>query len=101
MTGERGSKTEKYIEEMRKVVKETQTNFEKGMKEADRLGKMIYDDVKDGVKRSGKDLKNAEETVWKDMEKEVPAMVAELKEFQAKMERRLKDLEEDLKKANK
>ncbi|MFA5312260.1 MAG: hypothetical protein WC375_02940 [Methanomassiliicoccales archaeon] len=101
MTEDIESRTEKYIREMKKVAKEAQVDFEKGMKEVDRLGRMMFEDVKTELKDSGVNIKKVQETVKKDIDKEVPEIIAEMKDFQAKMENHLKELQEEIRKATK
>ena len=66
------------------------------MNDADRLGRKMYDDIRDGMQSSGSKLNNVSDRMIQDFNDEMPKMVEEVKRWERRVEKQLDDILKEL-----
>ncbi len=92
-------KAERYMREIKKMTEEAAKTFERSMNEADRLGRRMYDDIRDGMQGSGSKLNNVSDRMIQDFNREMPKMVEEVKRWERRVEKQLDDIRKELEKS--
>ena len=101
MTDDINRLAEKYIQEMKKAANEAQKGLETAAHEMDRLGRMMYDDVRKGVQEQGSALNNVKDRMMDDLNRELPSMMDEMKRLEKRMERYMQEMQEEFRKRTK
>lgn len=101
MADEMSKLTEKYIKELNKAAAEAQKGLEKAAREMDRLGRMMYEDVRQGVQDSGSTLNNVKDRMMDDINRELPSMMDDMKRLEGRMERYMKEMQEEFRRRTK
>jgi hypothetical protein len=91
-----GKTAEKYIQEMKRATAEAQKGLEKAALEMDRLGKMMYEDVRSSVQGPGNMLNNIKDKMAQDIDRELPHMVEQMHRLEGRMERYIQDMQEEV-----
>lgn len=92
---------EKYIQEMKKAAAEAQKGLEMAANEMDRLGRMMYDDVRKGAQDSGSTLNNVKDRMMDDLNRELPSMMDDMKRLERRMERYMKEMQDEFRRRTK
>jgi hypothetical protein len=89
---------EKYIQEMRKAAGEAQKGIEKAAQEMDRVGRMMYEDVRTGLKESEHGLSGVRDKMVEDLNRELPSMMEDMRRLENRMERYMKEMQDEVRK---
>ncbi|OPY33388.1 MAG: hypothetical protein A4E32_00674 [Methanomassiliicoccales archaeon PtaU1.Bin124] len=92
---------ERYIQEMKKAAGEAQRGIERAAQEMDRVGRMMYDDVKQGVQGPGSALNNIKDRMAEDLNREMPHMMEEMRRLENRMERYVQEMQEEVRRLTK
>jgi gas vesicle protein len=87
---------EKYAEELRRLAKDASREFERAAKEIERMGNQMASDVRSGLKEGGIDLDAAKQRTVDEVNRAVPAMAADLKEMERRINDRADKLQNDI-----
>jgi len=89
---------EKYIQEMKRAANEAQKGLERTAQEMDRLGRMMYEDVRKGVQDPGSTLNNVKDRMIDDLDRELPSMMDDMRRLERRMERYMQEMQDELRK---
>jgi prefoldin subunit 5 len=89
---------EKYIQEMKRAATEAQKGLERTAQEMDRLGRMMYEDVRKGVQDPGSTLNNVKDRMIDDLDRELPSMMDDMKRLERRMERYMQEMQDEFRK---
>lgn len=92
---------ERYLKEIRKVALGVQKEANRAVKEMDRLGKTMYEDMRSSVKDPGSTVNNIRVRMMDDINREVPNMVNEVKKFGERMDQYLDELKREARRERK
>jgi gas vesicle protein len=89
---------DKYAEELRRVAKEASKEFERAAAEVERIGVKMAADLRSGMKDGGVDLDKIKERTLDEVNRSLPAMAADLKDMQRRINERADHLQKEMKK---
>jgi phage-related protein len=87
---------EKYAEELRRLAKDASKEFERAANEIEKLGSRMAHDVRTGIKDGGVDLDTVKQRTVEEVNRAVPAMAADLKEMERRINERADKLQNDI-----
>jgi hypothetical protein len=88
---------ERYAEELRRVAKEASKEFERAAAEVERIGVKMATDMRSGLKEGGIDLDKAKTKTLDEINRSLPAMAADIKDMQRRINERAEHLEREMK----
>lgn len=88
---------DKYAEELRRVAKEASKEFERAANEVERIGIKLAADMRTGLKEGSIDLAMVKEKTLDEVNRSLPAMAADLKEMQRRINERAEYLQKEIK----
>ena len=98
MADDIGKLTEKYIQEMKRAAGEAQKGLEQAAHEMDRLGRMMYEDVRKGIQEPGSTLNNVKDRMMDDLDRELPEMMDDMRRLERRMERYMQEMQDEFRK---
>jgi len=88
---------DKYADELRRVAKEASKEFERAAAEVERIGVKMAADMRSGLKEGGVDLDKIKEKTLDEVNRSLPAMAADLKDMQRRINERSEQLQKEMK----